>query len=124
VGQERSEKTTHDGYDEGHAQDPPPATTEKIFSPAGAEVGEAEVEGESSGGPLRTMLLEIDRVIASVVPEREMDEVIAAEVTALKMKEIEETLSKSKDLDLRHLGGQQLSQEDISELKEIVNTLS
>ena len=52
------------------------------------------------------MLSEIDRVIASVVPEREMDEVIAAEVTALKMKEIEETLSESKNLDLRHLGGQ------------------
>jgi hypothetical protein len=60
---------------------------------------------------------EIDRIIADVVPEREMDEVTVAEATTFKMKEIEETSSESKDLDLRHLGGQQLSEEDISELK-------
>jgi hypothetical protein len=47
-----------------------------------------------------------------------MDEVTAAEAIASKMKEIEETSSESKDLDLRHLGGQQLSKEDISKLKE------
>jgi hypothetical protein len=36
----------------------------------------------------------------------EMDEVTAAEATTSKMKEIEETSSESKDLDLRYLGGQ------------------
>jgi hypothetical protein len=34
------------------------------------------------------------------------------------MKELEENSSEDKELDLRHLGGQNFSEEDISELKE------
>jgi hypothetical protein len=34
------------------------------------------------------------------------------------MKKSEETSSKSKAFNLRHLGGQQLPKEDISELRE------
>jgi hypothetical protein len=41
-----------------------------------------------------------------------------AVVTSDKGKKIEETSSESMNFDLRHLGGQQLSEEDISELKE------
>jgi hypothetical protein len=47
-----------------------------------------------------------------------MDEVTVAEAIASKMKEINETSLRTKDLDLRHLGGQHLPEEDISELKE------
>jgi hypothetical protein len=60
------------------------------------------------------MLSEIDWIIAGLVPEREMDEVTSIEVIASKMNEIEEASSKGKYLDLRHMGGQQLSEEDIS----------
>jgi hypothetical protein len=45
------------------------------------------------------------------------------EVAALvsdKAKKIEETSSESVNFNLRHLGGQQLSKEDISELNEFV----
>jgi hypothetical protein len=34
------------------------------------------------------------------------------------VKQLEGAYSESKDLELRHLGGQELSEEDISELKE------
>jgi hypothetical protein len=49
-----------------------------------------------------------------VVPEKGIGDVTAAEVATSKMKDIEEAFSESKDFDLRHLGGQQLSKEDIS----------
>lgn len=94
---------------------PPPEATKKICSPAAAEV---EPEAESSGGPLGTTLLEIDRLIANVVHEMELDEIIAVESVASEMKNIEETSSENKIFDLRHLGGQQLFEEDISELRE------
>jgi hypothetical protein len=40
------------------------------------------------------------------------------ETSALKEKRTEEASSEDKSFDLRNLGGQQLSKEDISELKE------
>jgi hypothetical protein len=62
-------------------------------------------EAENSRGPLGTTISEIDRIIAGVVPEREMDEVTAGRATPLKVKELEGASLESKDLDLRHLGG-------------------
>jgi hypothetical protein len=56
-------------------------------------------------------------IIVDVVPEREMDEVTVANAMTLKLKEIEGASLEGKDLDLRYLGGQQLFEEDISELK-------
>jgi hypothetical protein len=47
-----------------------------------------------------------------------------AAVTSNKGKKIEETSLESMSFDLRHLGGQQLSEEDISELKEFVISCS
>jgi hypothetical protein len=47
---------------------PPPVTTEKIAAPADAEADEMATEVENSGGPLGTTMLEIDRIIADVVP--------------------------------------------------------
>lgn len=75
-------------------------------------------EAENSGGPLWTTLLGIDRIIAGVVPEKETDEAVPAETLASKMKNIEEASSESKIFDLRHLGGQQLTEEDMSKLRE------
>jgi hypothetical protein len=48
---------------------------------------------------------EIDRIIANVVPEREMAEVTTDRTSPLKMKELQGASSEDVDLDLRHLGG-------------------
>ena len=53
-----------------------------------------------------------------MVPEREMAEVTTDRASPLKMKELEGASSEDIELDLRHLGGQQLSEEDKSKLKE------
>jgi hypothetical protein len=67
---------------------PPPVAIEKIAAPTDAEAGEIDTEAKNSRGPLGTTLSEIDRIIANVVPEREMDEVTAGWATTLKVKEI------------------------------------
>jgi hypothetical protein len=98
-------------------QTPPPATAEKTVVPADAkdttevEANEATPEIEN----LATTMSEIDRLIYDVVPEKNV-----AEVSTDKGKRTEETSSEDKSFDLRHLGDQQLSEEDISELKEFV----
>jgi hypothetical protein len=48
-----------------------------------------------------------------VIPEKDV-----AKASPNKGKRIEGTSSEDKNFDLRHLGGQQLSKEDISELKK------
>jgi hypothetical protein len=55
---------------------------------------------------LGTTMLEIDTLISDMAPEKDIAEVSTG-------KALEDT-----DLDLRHLGGQELFDEDISELKE------
>jgi hypothetical protein len=65
-------------------------------------------------------MLKIDRIIGDVVPEREMAEVNTDRASPLRMKELEGVSSEDIELDLQHLGGQELSEEDISELKEFV----
>jgi hypothetical protein len=99
--------------------DTPPPIIQKRNAPSIAdEVAEAPQEVKSSGGPLGTTLSEIDRIIASVVPQRDTEEVVAAKTSTSKMKNTKKVSSESKIFDLRHLGGQQLFEEDISELKE------
>jgi hypothetical protein len=60
----------------------------------------------------------IDRIIAHVIPDREMAKVTTDRASPLKMKELEGASSEDIELDLQHLGGQELFEEDISELKE------
>jgi hypothetical protein len=67
------------------------------------------IEGEG----ITTNMSKIDRIISDVVAEKE----VATEVSD-KGKKTEEISSKEADFDLRHLGGQQLSEEDMAELKE------
>lgn len=52
------------------------------------------------------------------MPRKEADDVTASRILASKMKNIRETSLEEKTFDLRHLGGQKLTEEDISELKE------
>jgi hypothetical protein len=97
----------------------PPSGAKKKTAPSKVnEVAETAFEAENSGGPLETTLSEIDRIIDGVVPEKETNEVVATETSALRMKNVEEASSERGTFDLRHLGGQQLSEEDMSELRE------
>jgi hypothetical protein len=96
-------------------QTPPPALAEKTIVPADAEdTTEAEAnEAIPKTDNLATTMSEIDRLISDVVPVKKV-----AKASTDKRKRTEETSSEDKNLDLWHLGGQQLSEEDISELKE------
>lgn len=72
-------------------------------------------EGTPEIDNLATTMSKIDRLISDVVPEKNV-----AETSTDKAKRTDETSSKDKNFDLRHLSGQQLSEEDILELKEFV----
>jgi hypothetical protein len=89
-------------------QTPPLATTDKAVKSTDAEATTA-AEDEN----LTTTMSEIDRIISDVVVEKEV-----AVVVLDKGKQIEETYSEAVNFDLRHLGDQQLSEEEISGLKE------
>jgi hypothetical protein len=97
----------------------PPLGAKKKAAPFKTdEAAEAAHEVENSEGLLGTTLSEIDRIIDGVVPEKGTDEAVAAKTSASKMKNIEEASSESRTFDLRHLGGQQLSENDMSGLRE------
>jgi hypothetical protein len=53
-----------------------------------------------------------------VAPEKDIAEVSTDKASTLKMKELKKASSEDTELDLRHLGDQELFDEDISELKE------
>jgi hypothetical protein len=89
-------------------QTPPLASADKAAKPTDAETVIA-AEDEN----LTTTLSKIDRLISDVVAEKEV-----AAVVSDKGKKIDKTSSEGANFELRHLGGQQLSKEDISELKE------
>jgi hypothetical protein len=76
---------------------------------AGAKVNKAIPKTDN----ITTTMLEMDRLISDVAREKD-----AAEAAIDKGKGIEETSSEDTNFDLWHLGGQQLYEEDISELKE------
>jgi hypothetical protein len=89
-------------------QTPPSASVDKATIPVDVE-DTAVAKAEN----LASTLVEIDRLISDVVAEKDV-----AAVPSDKGKRIEETSSENMNFDLRHLGGQQLFEEDISELKE------
>jgi hypothetical protein len=89
-------------------QTPPSASASKAAKPTDVEAT-ATAENEN----LTTTLSEIDRLISDVVVEKEVVATISD-----KGKKIDETSSEGANFDLRYLGGQQLSKEDKSELKE------
>jgi hypothetical protein len=89
---------------------PPLASTEKVIVPADAEgttegeATEARPTEATEAENLGTTMSEINKIISDMTPE-------IGEVSTDKA-------SKDTNLDLRHLGGQELSNEDVSELKE------
>ena len=86
---------------------PPSASVEKIVVPTNAEdtteveANEATPEAENLG----TTLSEMDRLISDVAPKKDI-----AEVSTDKA-------SEDRELDIWHLVGLELSDDDISELK-------
>jgi hypothetical protein len=89
-------------------QTPPPASVDKTIKSTNVKAVVA-TEGED----FTTTMSKIDRIISDMVAEKE----VATEVSD-KGKKAEEISSEEADFDLRHLGGQQLSEEDMAELKE------
>jgi hypothetical protein len=83
---------------------PHSASADKATIPTDAEATTA-----AKAENLITTLSEIDRLISDVVVEEDV-----AAMTSDKGKKIEETSSESMNFDLRHLGDQQLFEEDIS----------
>jgi hypothetical protein len=95
---------------------PPPSSTEKTVVPADAEAEANEFAPEVEN--LGTTMSEINRLISDVAPEKDIAKVSTDKALALKVKELKKASSEDTELDLRHLGGQALSDEDIFELKE------
>jgi hypothetical protein len=73
---------------------------------------DAEDTARAEADELATTISKIDRLISDAVAEKD----VAA--TPDKGKRIEDASSEDKDFDLHHLGGQELPEEDKSELKE------
>jgi hypothetical protein len=96
----------------------PPASAEKTIVPVEAAEAKAK-EATPEIDNLATTTSEIDILISDVVPEKNV-----AETSTDKGKRTEATSSEDKNFDLRHLGGQKLSEEDISELKEFAISCS
>jgi hypothetical protein len=96
--------------------DTPPPVIQKEITPTIADEGAQQAE--NSGGPLGTTTSEIDRLIGNVAPGKNTEGAVAVETSTSKGKRTGEAFSKDRSFDLRHLGGQQLSEEDISKLKE------
>jgi hypothetical protein len=90
---------------------------EQTSPPASAAKATMFVNAEDTVGAeadeLTTTMSEIDRLISAVVTEKDV-----AATPSDKGKHIEDASSEDKDFDLRHLGGQLLSEEDKLELKE------
>jgi hypothetical protein len=89
-------------------QSPPLASADKA-----AKLTNVEATIATEDENLTTTLLEIDILISDVVAKKEV-----AAIASDKGKKIEETSSKGVNFDLQYMGGQQLSEEDMSELKE------
>jgi hypothetical protein len=95
-------------------QTPPSASAAKTAIPADAEAKDAD-EAE-------TTMSDIDRLVSNIFADVTTETNVATEETMAtvpdKGKEIDKTPSDERDFDLRHLGGQELSEEDKEELKE------
>jgi hypothetical protein len=90
---------------------------EKILPPASVDksmkITDVEVTVATKGKDLVATMSKIDKIVLDVAVEKE----VAIEVSD-KGKKAKEISSKEADYVLRHLGGQQLSNEDATELKD------
>jgi hypothetical protein len=99
-------------------QTPPSASTMKARLPA-----DAEDAGDAKAEELAFIMSIVDRLVSYMVADVVVEEAnIAAEENTAAMpdegKESDNTPSDERDFDLRHLGSQELSEEDKLELKE------
>jgi hypothetical protein len=99
-------------------QTPPSASATKAAIPT-----DAEDAGEAKAKELAATMSEVDRLVSDMVADVVAEETnVAAEENMAAVpdegKEIDNTPSDERDFDLRHLGGQELSEEDKLELKE------
>jgi hypothetical protein len=90
---------------------------EQTASPASADKSAKSIDAKAAvaieGKDLIATMSEIDKIISNVAVEKE----VATEVSD-KGKKAKEISSEEANFDLRHLGSQQLSEEDMAELKE------
>jgi hypothetical protein len=93
---------------------PPSASAAKIVTTAGAEA-DATTKVKNTD-EAETTTLDIDRLISDVVKDVAIEEEMVAAPS--KEREIDASPSGEKYFDLRHLGGQELSEDDKSELRE------
>jgi hypothetical protein len=87
---------------------PPSASAAKIVTTAGAEA-DATTKVKNTD-EAETTTLDIDRLISDVVKDVAIEEEMVAAPS--KEREIDASPSGEKYFDLRHLGGQELSEED------------
>jgi hypothetical protein len=103
-------------------QTPPSTLAIKTAIPTDAK---AEAEGAAKAkdaGEAKMIMSDTDRLVSDIFADVTEETNVAAEETMAtvpdKGKEIYNTPSDERDFDLRHLGGQELSEEDKLELKE------
>jgi hypothetical protein len=90
---------------------------------AGAEAeAEGAAEAKDASEAKETTMSEIDRLVSDIFADVTVEINVVVEETMAtvpdKGKEIDNTPSDEMSFDLRHLGGQELSEEDKEELKE------
>jgi hypothetical protein len=95
---------------------PPSASVAKIVTAVGAEADAAAEARDTDEA--KTTMSDIDRLISDVVKDVAIEEEMAAAPS--KEREIDASPSGERCFDLRHLGGQELSEEDKLELREFV----
>jgi hypothetical protein len=89
-------------------QTPPPALADKTVKSTDVEAAIA-----TKGEDLTATMSKIDKIISNMAVEKE----VATEVSN-KGKKAKEISTEETDFDLQHLGGQQLSEENMGELKD------
>jgi hypothetical protein len=97
-------------------QTPPSASAAKTVTATVAEAKAAAAIEAKDAGEAKATMSDIDRIISEVVKDATAEEDVAT--APVKEREIDSGPSGEENFDLRHLGGQELSEEEKLELKE------
>jgi hypothetical protein len=100
----------------------PSASAVKTAIPVDAEAEAEDAAEAKDAGEAKATMPDIDRLVSDMVADVTAETNVAAEEIMATVpdegKEIYNTPSDERDFDLRHLGSQELSEEDKLELKE------
>jgi hypothetical protein len=96
----------------------PSASAVKTTIPTDAEAEAEDVAEAKDAGEAEATMSDIDRLVSYMVADVTAETNMAVEEIMATGKEIDNTPSGERDFDLRHLGSQELSEEDKLELKE------